>query len=101
MQYYQKILVTVICESFLEKKIVAAAKEIGVRGYTVVPARGEGDRGIRGGDFEFSKNIKIEILCRKETADTLCETIYNKFFDDYAVIFYRSTVDVLRSDKFK
>lgn len=100
MEYFERKLVDIICESILEKEIITMAKQLGVQGYTVLEARGGGSRGERSGEFEYDKNIKIEIICKAQTADELCERIKEKFFKNYAVIMYRSNVDVLRSEKF-
>jgi nitrogen regulatory protein PII len=100
MNYHERNLVTIICESFLEEKILATAKNIGILGYTIMEARGAGSRGLRDGDFEYDKNIKIEMLCKAETADALCEEIQKKYFKDFAVVIYKSTVSVTRPEKF-
>ncbi len=100
MNYYDRKLVTVICEAFLEEKIVELAKKHGIHGYTTMDARGEGARGLRDGDFEYSKNVKLEILCEEMTANKFCEDLQSSYFEDYAVVVYLENVKVLREDKF-
>ena len=100
MGNYKRKLVTVICEAILEKKIVKVSHDAGIIGYTVIPAAGEGAWGVRRGDFEHNKNVKIEILCDDEKAKIICDSISEKFFENYAIIVYLSDVTVLRPDKF-
>ena len=100
MNYHERNLVTIICESFLEEKIISTARKVGILGYTIVEARGAGSRGLRDGDFEYDKNIKIEMLCKAETADILCDEIQKKYFKDFAVVIYKGTVFVSRPEKF-
>ena len=100
MSYHSRVLVTFICEAVLEDKIVETAKKHGVSGYTILEARGEGGRGSRSADFEYNKNIKLEILCKSETADKICDEVRETYFEDYAVVIYRNDVSVTRPDKF-
>lgn len=100
MNYHERNLVTIICESFLEEKMIATASKLGILGYTIVEARGAGSRGLRNGEFLYDKNIKIEMLCKAETADVLCEEIQKKYFKDFAVVIYKSVVSVTRPEKF-
>lgn len=100
MEHHEKKLISIICESSLESEILETARKLGAGGYTILEARGGGSQGERAGDFEFNKNIKIEIICNPETADKICDTIRDYFFKDYALVIYQSDVEVMRSQKF-
>lgn len=101
MEFFKKYVVVIVCESMLEEKIVNLIKKNGIKGYTIVEAHGEGSRGARTGDFEYNKNIQIEVLCGDKKAEALCEAISSSYFKDYAMVVYRNEVDVIRSDKFE
>lgn len=100
MDYHEKSLVVIICESILEEKIIESIKKVGAHGYTILDARGGGSQGERSGEFEYDKNIQIEVLCKEETADVLCQEVRELYFDDYALVVYKKQVEVLRSEKF-
>lgn len=100
MSFFDRNLFVIICESILEHKIVNILKKAGVRGYTILEARGDGNRGQRSGDFEYNKNIQIEVICRDETGEKFCEEMRERFFKDYAMVIYKSPVGVMRSEKF-
>jgi len=100
MDQYEKVLLTVITETALETKLAKIISKAGASGYTISDVRGMGHHGVRSGDFEQTRNIKIEILCNASTAEELTETIRQQFFKDYAVILFTSRVSVLRSERF-
>jgi hypothetical protein len=100
MSLYTKSLVTVICESIIEDQVVELAKSKGLRGYTISDARGEGQRGTQSGELDFDKNIKMEFLTSEEHAIVFMEALHNQLSEDYALITYKSTVEVLRNAKF-
>lgn len=93
------ILVTIIAEDELEKRLVADLKKLGVRGYTICPVRGEGCHGQRFSQWE-GENIKIEIIADAETADAIGEHVVQHYFPNFATILYLMPVQVLREGKF-
>ena len=93
-------LLTVVVESALEKRLVADLTELGASGYTVQDARGLGDHGLRGADYEFDRNIRVEVLCDEEAARRIAERIYERYSDSYAMVMWVANVEVLRPEKF-
>lgn len=92
-------LVTIISERFLRDDILEMIQNNGSKGYTISDAEGEGSRGIRASEWE-GKNVKIETIVNKETANKIIDTISERYFQNYAVIVYSKTVKVVRGDKY-
>ncbi|MFN4073023.1 MAG: P-II family nitrogen regulator [Thermus sp.] len=92
-------LVTIVAESILEKKLVEEIKRLGVKGYTIVPARGEGSRGVRSLDWE-GQNIRLETIVPEEVALRILARLQEAYFPHYAVIAYVENVFVVRGEKY-
>ncbi len=93
-------LLTVITESALEKDLCSDLESLGAHGYTVTDARGKGHRGVREAAWDPSGNIRVEVVCTKETACAIAEHLKAKYYSNYAMILYLSDVEVLRPEKF-
>ena len=91
--------VSIVAERLLEDRLVAAIREAGAKGYTIVDARGEGSRGVRASEFE-GLNIKLETLVPEETAEQILEHLAKHYFARYAVVAYVEQVYVVRGDKY-
>lgn len=100
MKLWPKKLVTVITEKALEEILIRELKEIGVKGYTVTDARGEGSRGVRNAYWEMGANIRVEIVTDDLVAQKICEVFQEKYYTNYAMIIYVSDVLTLRGGKF-
>ncbi|RTI49671.1 transcriptional regulator [Thermus scotoductus] len=92
-------LVTIVAESILEKKLVEEIKRLGAKGYTIVPARGEGSRGMRSLDWE-GQNIRLETIVPEEVALRILARLQEAYFPHYAVIAYVENVWVARGEKY-
>ncbi|MDM7323555.1 MAG: transcriptional regulator [Thermus sp.] len=92
-------LVTIVAESILEKKLVEEIKRLGAKGYTIVPARGEGSRGMRTLDWE-GQNIRLETIVPEEVALRILARLQEAYFPHYAVIAYVENVFVVRGEKY-
>ncbi|MGE3962034.1 MAG: transcriptional regulator [Dehalococcoidia bacterium] len=92
-------LVTIVAEAILEPRLVRELKALGVTGFTVSAAHGEGSRGSRAGDIEGG-NVKIETIVQPELAAVLLNHVEANYFEHYAVIVWVSEVGVLRGDKY-
>ncbi|WP_038056013.1 P-II family nitrogen regulator [Thermus amyloliquefaciens] len=92
-------LVTIVAESVLEKKLVEEVKRLGAKGYTLVPARGEGSRGMRSLDWE-GQNIRLETIVPEEVALRILARLQEAYFPHYAVIAYVENVWVVRGEKY-
>ncbi len=92
-------LLTIIAEDELESRLVGDLKKLGVRGYTICSARGEGLHGLRASQWE-GENIKIEVIVDNALADAISEHVARVYFPNYATILYLLPVQVLREQKF-
>lgn len=100
MTFKRRKLVTVVTEAFLEERIAADALRLGARGHTACEARGRGQRGMRSGDWEASRNVRMEIVCADEVAHALAEHLLATYYRDYAMILFVTDVEVIRPEKF-
>lgn len=92
-------LVTVVAEAILEKRLLRDLRALGVSGFTVTPAHGEGSRGSRTGDIEGG-NVRVETIVHPDLAATILHHVEAHYFEHYAVIVWVSEVGVLRGDKY-
>ena len=93
-------VLTIITEASIESSLVDDFESLGVRGFTIVDARGKGRRGSRMGGWDSSSNIRIEIICDADQANTISAFIKDKYFETYAIVIYLSDSQVFRLDKF-
>lgn len=100
MSLSKKKLITIICESALESFLIEDIKELGAKGYTIVDAKGEGHRGMRQGDWEQNRNIRLEVVCGEDRAYKIVEHLRANYYENYAMIVYLTDVEVLRTEKF-
>ncbi len=91
--------VTIISERFLKDDIVSIIKKNNAKGFTVSDVTGEGSRGIRASEWE-GRNVKIETIVSKSSADAILQSISEHYFENYAVIIYTQTVNVVRGEKY-
>lgn len=100
MQPHIRTLITIVTEAVIEKELVAALEELGVRGYTISDARGKGHRGVRTAGWEHGANIRMEVVCEEATAERVVTYLRDNYYENYAMIVYVSEVKVLRPEKF-
>lgn len=93
-------LLTIVTEAALESRLVNDIEQLGALGYTITNARGKGSRGLRGGSWEASANIRVEVICGPDLANLLANHLQNKYYDNYAMVTFTSDVEVLRPNKF-
>ena len=93
-------LVTIITEAVLEQDLLEGLQELGVSGYTVTESRGSGSRGVRNAGWSTNSNVRIEVVCSGDLADTISAYVRDKYYEDYAMILFESDVRVLRHGKF-
>ena len=96
----QRTLLTIIAEASLERRLIAEIKALGAHGYTITEARGQGSRGVREAGFEKAGNIRIEIVCEADIAQSISKCMEERYYRDYAMILFRHDVEVLRPGKF-
>lgn len=93
-------LLTIVCESDLEKKLGDDVMAFGAHGYTVTEARGRGAGGERDAAWSPSGNIRMEVICEAAVAESIAAHLHKTYFEHYALVLYMSDVDVLRGEKF-
>jgi nitrogen regulatory protein PII len=93
-------MLTIITESLIETMLLKDIEQLGAKGYTIIDVRGKGSRGVRGGDWDQSQNIRIEIICDESTAQKLIEHCTKTYYEHYAMVLYVSDVEIVRGEKF-
>jgi nitrogen regulatory protein P-II 2 len=91
--------VTIVAESLLESRLTQDLERLGARGWTVLEARGKGSRGVRSSAIDGS-NLQIETLVSAELAERILAHVAERYFEDFAVIAYVDTVEVVRGEKY-
>jgi nitrogen regulatory protein PII len=92
--------VTIVTEAVLERQLTDDLKRLGAHGYTVTDARGEGSRGVRAADWEYSSNIRLETICEQRVAEEIMQHLSHTYYANYAMIAFTSEVEVMRPEKF-
>ena len=100
MHQHQRRLLTIVTESAIESHLLRDIQRWGAHGYTITEARGKGARGVREGNWEANRNIRIEVVCDDSTAERIAAGLREQYYDNYAMILYLSEVEVLRPEKF-
>lgn len=96
----KRTLLTVITESVIEKSLTRDLNQLGVRGYTIVDARGQGRRGVRSAGLGETSNIQIEIICPRAQAEAVLLEFQARYYDNYAMVAFLQDVEIIRPDKF-
>jgi nitrogen regulatory protein P-II 2 len=99
MDTHARTLLTIIAESILKDRLIHDIRQAGAKGFTITPGYGEGSRQRRVSEI-LGDNIKIEVIAKRETADTLLSVLNQDYFPNYAVIAYLSEVQVVRENKY-
>jgi nitrogen regulatory protein PII len=93
--FNEGILFTIICEAFLQDRLIHLLQTIGVSGYTLVPAQGAGSHGRRMGDIAgYNTNIEVKTIVTLEKSDQLLDAL-NQFETSRALIAFRQKVEGL------
>ena len=100
MKLYDMKLFTAICEIYATKKVIKIFEKYNVRGYTITEVSGNGEAGLRGVGLPEEKNMKIETIIRKETAEKIIEEITLTLIQDHIIIIYLTDTQILRTEKF-
>jgi nitrogen regulatory protein PII len=96
----KRVMVTIVTESVLERQLTEELKQLGVHGYTVTEARGEGSRGVRAAEWEYSSNIRVETICDEQVAGAILAHVSRTYYANYAMIAFTHEVEVMRPEKF-
>ncbi|XZG68769.1 P-II family nitrogen regulator [Chitinibacteraceae bacterium HSL-7] len=98
--FHTRTLLTIVTEAALEKDLVDFFYEHGLKGWTIVEARGKGEHGEKHGSFDANGNIQIELIAHADAAEQLALDIQKRFGQYYALVQWLSDVRVLRAEKF-
>ncbi len=93
-------LLTIICETDIERKLSDDVMLLGAHGYTVTEARGRGANGERDAAWAPSGNIRMEVICETTVADAISAHLRQIYFANYSMVLYVVDVEVLRDEKF-
>ena len=96
----RRTLLTVITEAVIEESLLRDLEKLGVRGYTVLDARGRGSRGVRDGAFDMAANIRIEVICSRPVAESAVKHMQAHYYANYAMMTFLQDVEILRPEKF-
>ncbi len=96
----KRTLLTVITEAAIEKNLLRDLKQMGVAGYTVLDARGQGRRGVREAAWGEATNIQIEVICSRALAETVLLDFQARYYDNYAMVSFLQDIEIIRPDKF-
>ncbi|MBM3115918.1 P-II family nitrogen regulator [Jeongeupia naejangsanensis] len=100
MTFHTRTLLTIVTESALENDLVDLFHLQGLRGWTIVEARGKGEHGEKRASFDANGNIQIELIADTAAAEQLATTIAERFGRHYALVQWLTDVRVLRAEKF-
>lgn len=95
-----RTLLTLICESALEGRLIKDLEHLGAPGWTLSDARGSGSRGVRSAGWDNDGNIRLEIICTRELAERIAHHLQEHYYTNYAMVCYLREVEVLRPEKF-
>lgn len=91
----QGILVTIICETVLQDRLIKLLQTLNVSGYTIVPVQGAGGHGRRMGDMAgYNTNIEVKTIVTDETSEQLLEEL-KELTQNHALIAFRHEVEGL------
>lgn len=92
-------LITIVAETALKTRLAKDLKLLGVSGYTVSAANGEGSRNRRAGDVEGG-NIMIQSLVSRELSLKIMGHLEAEYFENYAVVAWVSAAEVIRKERY-
>lgn len=92
-------LITIVTESVLKERLVHDLRRIGVRGWTITVAQGEGPRNRRVSEVDGG-NIRVEVLADQPTIERIWKLLNDSYFSNYAVAAWQNSVLVSRPDRY-
>lgn len=101
MELHPTRVITIITEAVIEDELTKDLTALGATGYTVTDVRGRGHRGARNTGWEHEANIRIEVVCEERLAKAIADCLNERYYENYAMILYISSAEVLRPEKFR
>jgi hypothetical protein len=92
-------LVTIVAETALKTRLAKDLKQLGVSGYTVTAANGEGSRNSRAGDVDGG-NVMIQCLVSRSLSVEIMNHLETDYFENYAVVAWVSAAEVIRKERY-
>ena len=99
MNTHTLTLLTIVAETLLKDRLIHEVRQAGAKGFTITEVSGEGSRQRRVSEI-LGDNIKLEVISKHETAESILAVLQRDFFPRYAVVAYTSEVHVVREDKY-
>jgi hypothetical protein len=96
----KRVLLTIVTEGVIENALLADLDRLGAKGYTVTDARGRGHRGVRDANWDEAANIRVEVICRRELAESLLLHLRDRYYANYAMVAWLHDVEIMRLEKF-
>ena len=88
------VLLTIVTEAVLESSISEDVMRFGVRGYTVIDARGRGSHGVRSGAWGQGNNVRIEVIGNEEMINNIITHLRESYDQNYGLLMFSARVDV-------
>lgn len=99
-QHLQTVtLLTIVAESLIESRLIDDLASCGVIGWTLTPVRGAGPDNRRLSEVEGG-NVKIEVLGSETVIHKVWDLLTSRYFPNYAVTAWQSSVLVSRLDRY-
>jgi nitrogen regulatory protein P-II 2 len=92
-------LVTIVAETALKTRLAKDLKGLGVSGYTVTAANGDGSRNSRAGDVDGG-NVLIQCLVSRDLSVAIMNHLEADYFENYAVVAWVSAAEVIRKERY-
>jgi len=99
IQFVTTKMITIVALDSLQNRLIDDLKNCGIKGYTVAEVEGEGLHAKHFSDWE-GRNIRIETLASEEKVFRIMEMLSQNYFENYGVIAFVTTVEVVRKDRF-
>jgi hypothetical protein len=99
MQLHPLKHVTIVTEQVIREQIVKRILECGAAGCTWQDAQGIGSRGARS-DATGESNVRIDVICAPDTAETILTFVSRTYFEHYACIAWQTDVTVVRGARY-
>jgi hypothetical protein len=93
----EKILLTIVTESGIEKQVVEEIVSLGPDSYATAEVRGRGPRRGDRWDPKEYRAVRIEVVCDASVAHAIADKLSDRYFRGYSMMVTLSPITVLRS----
>lgn len=99
IEMYPGKSVQIIINSTFENKLIKILKNIGIKGYTQINARGNGDSGVQDGHSDGESNVIFIVVISNELAETLIKNLNTYREMGHHIFVYTHDAEVLNAEK--